>query len=408
MHSPAGARMPERGMALVTALLILLVLSILAVVLSITLVTQKKAMGYDRRRAQALNSAEAGVGEALSRIRSGDVSIDPSNPRAVAQIFLTQSGTVPAVGTDTVAMATSQPTGNWLPYSTGTKGPEVLTVEFATDGSRTVVYRYDATRTPPVNTVSGMPIYKVTSVGREASARVKVVTEVIRKPYNVNAMAALAANVDIRFLGNGYVCGYNHSESTPYTDNAVHVWPGCTPYHTGTGDLPGAWSTGQIIGGGSGSQQGVPVALSYPNTGFYAGPWDMLQISPTEFFTWTGPGLSAPPSPPVGIIYADNDAMTQNSSGGWAYQGGNGEGLFYCDGDLTINGNFNFKGLIYIEGDLKINGTVNVLGGVVCKGTTEIKLANGNFTLLYSSATIAQEISRYGDRFVTLSWREVQ
>src|SRR5437773_9763229 len=99
-----GVRRAEGGMALVTALLILLVVSILAALLSVTLTTQKKALGYDRRKAMALNSAEAGVGEALSRIRNGDASIDPTSPHGVAQIFLAQPGSVPTVGTDKVAM----------------------------------------------------------------------------------------------------------------------------------------------------------------------------------------------------------------------------------------------------------------------------------------------------------------
>src|SRR5262249_11641934 len=156
-----------------------------------------------------------GVGEALSRIRNGDVTIDPADPTGVAQIFLAQAGSVPTVGADTVAMATMQPSGSWLNYSSPSQGPDVLTREFSTGGSRSIVYRYDATRTPPVNTTTGLPIYKVTCVGREGTSRVKVVTEVIRKPYIANAMASLTANVDIRFLGNGYVCGYNHLESTP-------------------------------------------------------------------------------------------------------------------------------------------------------------------------------------------------
>ncbi len=400
-------RTAERGMALVTALLILLVVSIMATVLAITLTSQKKATGYDLRRAEALNSAEAGVGEALARIRSGDVSILPSNPKSVAQIFLAEPGSVPTVGTDTIAMATKQPSGQWLSYSSAAKGPDVLTVEFSTDGSRSIVYRYDETKTPPINTTTGQPIYKVTSVGRQATARAEIVTEVIRKPYHANAVASMTANVDIQFLGNGYVCGYNHSDTTPFTDNACHNWPGCNPYHTGSGNLPGAWSTGQINTGGSADQRGSPVALSYPNTGFYQGPWEMLGVSQSEFFSWTGPGVANPPDPPTGIVYADNNSLVQDGTGGWAYHGGNGEGLLYCDGDLTINGNFSYKGLIYVEGNLHINGTCSVLGAIVCKGTTVIKLANGNFTLLYSSEAITQALSHYGDQFVTLSWREV-
>src|SRR5262249_60643070 len=98
-REPAGMNRPhEQGMALVTALLILLVVSVMAALLSITVTSQKKAVGYDRRKAEALNTAEAGVGEALSRIRNGDVTIDPADPTGVAQIFLAQAGSVATRG----------------------------------------------------------------------------------------------------------------------------------------------------------------------------------------------------------------------------------------------------------------------------------------------------------------------
>ena len=80
--------------------------------------------------------------------------------------------------------------------------------------------------------------------------------------------------------------------------------------------------------------------------------------------------------------------------------------MLYVDGDLAVNGNFNYRGLIYVEGDLKINGTTWILGGLIVKGKTEVKIANGSCTVLYSADAIAQNIAKYGGQFVTLSWRE--
>ena len=80
--------------------------------------------------------------------------------------------------------------------------------------------------------------------------------------------------------------------------------------------------------------------------------------------------------------------------------------MLYVDGNLAINGNFIYRGLIYIEGNLDINGTCWILGGIMVKGQTRIKIANGDCTVLYSSAAISQNIAKYGGRFVTLSWRE--
>src|SRR4029079_14063255 len=120
----------ERGIALIMALVSLLVVAVIAVVLMTSPNIERKMSGSDLRAAQALNLAEAGVGEAMARIRNFDVSFPPGNPRSVAQIFLAPAGSVPVLGADSVGLETKQPAGQWLDYSRPTKGPDILTVEF--------------------------------------------------------------------------------------------------------------------------------------------------------------------------------------------------------------------------------------------------------------------------------------
>ena len=98
------AKPGERGIALVMALVSLLVVAVIAVVLMMSLSIERKISGNDLRDSQSMNLAEAGVGEAMSRIRNFDISLPPANPRAVAQIFLTNAGSVPVLGTDSVAI----------------------------------------------------------------------------------------------------------------------------------------------------------------------------------------------------------------------------------------------------------------------------------------------------------------
>jgi Tfp pilus assembly protein PilX len=392
----------ERGVALVVALLVLVVISVLAVILMSSLNTDTKLVGHSVRHAQALNTAEAGVGEALARIRRGDVPNDGANPRMVSQIFLTIPGNVPVLGVDSTAMATAQPAGAWLTYSTSNKSPEALTIEHKTTPDRTQIYRYDPTANPRIQTAAGFPIFKITSTGRRGADKRRIITEVCQRPVTGNIKAAIAAEVGINFSGNSDVCGFNHSADTPSGDKI----PACNNDHLGTGHLPASWSTGTISSGGSSNQDGSPVDNMGNQVGFYAGPWEALSMGQTEFFAWIGTPLTSGPSPPKGILYLDNNSVTQDQSGSFAYHGGNGEGLLYVDGDLTINGNFTFRGLIYIEGDLKINGTSWILGGMVVKGKTTIKIANGNCAILYSADAINQNIAKYGGQFLTLSWRE--
>jgi len=403
-HLPSTAG-NQRGIALVMALLVLLVVSLLSVTLMLSLNVETKIAGHSLREAQALNVAEAGVGEALARIRVGDVPND-LNPRLVAQIFLAAPGSVPVLsGPDSVALGTGQPAGQWLDYSTANKSADVLTVTYKTDAAKTVIYKYDENKNPAVQTASGLPIYVVSATGRKGQDIRRIVAEVIQKPYNVKVNAALAADQGIDFSGTSNVCGYNHLAETPAWTPAPHGL-GCQAFDAGCCHLTGAWSTNTITSGGAAQQNGWPDPTQPGQTDFYAGPWELLGMTQAEYFSWVGAPLPAEPASPKGVFYMDNNAVTQDQSGDFAFHGGNGEGLVYADGDLSINGNFTFRGLIYLEGDLKINGTVWILGALVAKGKSRIKLANGTCAILYSKDAIAQNIAKYGGQFVTLSWRE--
>ncbi len=397
----------ERGIALVMALLVLLVMSLLAAVLMMSISVERKIAGHDLRSSQALNSAEAGVGEAVSRIRSGDITLPTNNPNAVAQIFLAAAGSVPVLGTDSTALDTKQPAGQWLSYSTANKTADVLTVQFKTDGSRSVVYRYDPTKNPATNTSTGSPIYVISSTGFEGPDVRRIVTEVIQRPFNVNIKAAVSANVDIRFIGNGVVCGYNHNENTPAPagENGRGGANSCVPYETVGGDLPGSWTTQTTWNGGAATQAGQPIPNASGQTGFYAGPWEALGMSQADFVAWIGAPIGSVPATVNGIYYLDNDTFLGNQSGAWGIQGMVGEGMLYVDGDLTLNAGFTYRGLIYVEGNLTYNGEAWLLGGMIVRGTTEFKQTGGS-TILFSGPTIMQVLSKYGGQFVTLAWRE--
>lgn len=396
----------ERGVALVMALLVLLVLSMLSAALMMSVNTETSIAGHSQRETQALNTAEAGLAEAVARIRIGEIP-NNGNKRMVAQIFNTLPGTVPALGPDSVGLATAQPAGAWLNYSKGSRGPDVLTVRYRTDNpiAPTVIYKYDPTKNPAIQTLSGSNIFVVTSTGYAGKDVRRIQEEVMMKPFLVNVKAALAADVGIDFNGNSHTCGYDHS---PLTPTGTRDWPNCSPYHTGPQPpLPGAWTTGGVTVSGSGLQYGMPAPTQSNQTGFYAGPWESLTMSQAEFFNWVGAPTAIPPNPPRGVIYLDNNLLHSDATGNWSYSGGDGEGLLYVDGNLTITGNFNFRGLVYIEGDAKINGTVWVLGGMIVKGATTIKHANGNATVLYSSEAIQQALQKFGGSMVAISWKEL-
>src|SRR6266545_6231623 len=161
----------ERGIALVISMLILLVMSLLGLVLMAGASMNRGVAGNDQRMRQSLNLAEAGIGEAESRISNQDTQMDPADPNDVCQIFNTPAGTVPVLGADSTALATGQPVGSYLTYSSPDRGPNALTIAWKKNPDGTAVMRYDPTHTPNMNDLSGSPIYTITSTGRVGQAR---------------------------------------------------------------------------------------------------------------------------------------------------------------------------------------------------------------------------------------------
>lgn len=403
----------ERGFALVVSMLILLVMTLLGLVLMSSVVLNRSLAGNDQRMRQSLNISEAGVGEAMSRIRNLETLMDPAVPTNVCQVFNTVAGSVPALGADSVGLATGQTAGSYLNYSTTGRGPDVLTIAWKKDPTGTKVMRYDGAQNPAVNATSGLPIYVITSTGRVGTTRRSVVTEVIQKPFTASVRGAMAADIPIDFIGNAAICGFNHSADTPYNDGdkgRTLTVPSPDPHHcldneTGLGgDLPGAWSTGAVTGGGAAAATGNPSGFAQGQVGFYAGPWETFGMSQAEYWSWIGAPSTTPPDW-NGIRYYDNNSTTQDKSANLALHSVDGEGFLYVDGDLNVNAGFHYKGLIYVEGDFNINGAAWILGGVIVKGRSSIK-ANGGMTILYSSDAISQSLAKYGGQFVTLSWRE--
>jgi type IV pilus assembly protein PilX len=401
----------ERGIALVISMLILLVMTLLGLVLMAGASLNRGLAGNDQRMRQALNVAEAGVGEAEARIAKQEVLMNAAVPAAACQVFNTVAGSVPVVGADTTALATGQPVGSYLNYTRPDRGPDVLTIGWKRNAANQVM-KYDATLNPAIQTATGIPIYTITATGKQGNARRTIVTEVIQKPYVVLAKGAFTADQAIDNLGNANICGYNHFASTTINDGTkgrIGARPDyCQLDETGTGgDVPGVWDSAPLNNGGNATNFGNPDTLgNQGHNNFYTGPWDCFGMSQSEFWQFVG----APKDPGAvtnynGINYVDDNGVSRDQSCQLGPSGVDGEGFLYVDGDLKLNSNFSYKGFIFVEGDITVNGNAWILGGLVCRGKANIKL-NGKMTVLYSSDAITQMLTKYGSQFVTLSWRE--
>ena len=397
---PDSAGEDERGIALVMVIVLLLVLGVLAAMTLSQVEVETKIHGFGLRDERALDFAQAGVAEALSRIKRGDIALDPDHPTRVAQIFLTTSP--PGVGADTTALATAQPIGEYLGYSTASKGPDVLTVQLKTDRARATAYRYDPAQTPSLNLVAGLPVYRLSVTGIVGTNRSRILSELLLQPFQLNLNAAVTTGGPVSYATTTTVCGYAHPLGFAIADAAAHA-----SRHVGVGDVPAHWTTATLSGAAL-SQSGSPVSALTGQSGFYSGPWEALGMSSGEFPSLMGARVVSLTTY-SGLLNLDNDATPSNQSGAFTLAGGRGEGFLYADGDLVLAGPLEFRGLVYVEGTLVANGTLDVVGALVVRGrgSGNALTCNGITHISYSRDVVNESMGRARGLFNTLSWREV-
>ena len=399
----------ERGSGMLLAILVIVVLAALSAAIISSMATDRRASAFELSRGKALDYAESGVAEALDRIRTGDVP-DNRNPKMVAQVFLASSGSMPSVGTDTLAIPTAQPAGAWLPYSTSTPGGDVLTVSYMTNAARTGIYYYDATKTPTINGKTGTPIYVIRSTGRAGVARSRVDATVAPLKIQPNIKGAIVGADNLKLTGVISALGWDYKAETPAGtgDNIVRN----AAYETGINNAAAVWGAKKVEVKDKAKASGSPNLLQN-QTGMYAGPWDALNMTQTQFYNWVGPpqdnskGKQKPPVP-SGIVYlSDPKDKPGNGKTKFKFDGGNGDGLLYVNGDLEIENDFTFRGLIYVEGDITIRGSGWILGCLVISDKAKFNVSHKEeLTVLKSNDAVANFINEHKTPFVTLNWRE--
>jgi hypothetical protein len=73
--------------------------------------------------------------------------------------------------------------------------------------------------------------------------------------------------------------------------------------------------------------------------------------------------------------------------------GSRGQGTLLIEGDLEINGGFEWTGLIIVRGSFKINGTGNkITGAVLAESITDDNSIGGNVDIQYSSCAIEKAV----------------
>lgn len=355
----------ERGMALAVAIFALVVVGAL-VAGAFFAGTQEQRVGENQRRVQqSFGVAEAGAQERVMIWRP-----DSMNKRPVYPL-------------DSVAIGPNRP----APNGTGTYGGFSYKL-----GSN--IFLIDITgrdRASAAGPVAG---------GGGARQRIGLITRIA--PVDFGIHASLTTQGGVSLTGNADVNG---------GDQNPDGWTNCDPPGASQAGIrdPGA----NVGTSGNGAVQGNPPVVNDPSinnnsfTTFGGATFDQLAARATITLP-SGNYKTAPSFNGAVCNKADltnwGDGLNPTTdcgtyfpiihiAGSATLNGDQGQGILLVDGDLDIQGSYQFFGITIVQGDLKTSGggstDAHFWGGVMAKNADlSIQSLSGHATLNYSSCSI--------------------
>jgi hypothetical protein len=355
----------EKGFAIVSALLILMAVTIIGISSMSTSITEVQISTNSLIYHMNFYAADSGAPVASIDLLDSD--------------FLSESeySDVDWIGTSTINL------GN------GTQFTYEIIHQVNSDGD---VLRYgdvDGDYLWEINTTHGRPLEVVTThgthIGRGGDATVKVTLQ-FNPPFVVPEAALWIENPDtVNFQGNATVTG-DSTDIGVCSDvpDVIHHLNPIDPM-----DEPKHFGDEFVHESSGGMYPFGPVKDNLSKRADYIGsefPTDLAEAS-------------TPDNPVVIIIEGDLEINNQDLKVP-AY------GVLYVDGNLRINGNVEWTGLIVSTGNTSIgNGTADIIGSLVTGESAEVDIS-GAITIQYDCSTLKDlfvDLSRYR----MTSWRQI-
>jgi hypothetical protein len=359
----------ERGMALAVAIFALVVVGAL-VAGAFFAGTQEQRVGENQRRVQqSFGVAEAGAQERVMSWQPDSMNKRKSFPQDSVNIY-------------SQATPGNAPGGTGRYYGKSYKlGPNVFLID--------VTGRDQASA---AGTIAG---------GGGARQRIGMITRIA--PVDFGIHASLTTQGGVKLSGNANVDG---------NDQVPTGWTSCDP--------PGAGQVGIRDNGSNVSTQGNGHVDGYPvpvvndpsinnNTFNTFGGATYAQLAARANVTLPGGNYQTAPAFAGAncdktVLTNWGDGVNPLSSCGSYYpiihivgsvtlNGDQGQGILLVDGDLNVQGSYQFFGIVIVQGDLKTAGGGNTdahfWGGVMSKNVDlSIQNLSGKATLNYSSCSI--------------------
>lgn len=306
---------------------------------------------------------------------------------------------------------------NWSPDTINAKGnypSDSFTINRTTTANKTgsfsgAVYRLNGELY--FVSVSGSDTASLSGKLRNGGARQRIGMLQRIQPLQIDIEASLTAKNSVSLSGNAGVDGTDHVPGATWA---------CPPLDT---SLAGVRTTGTVSTQGNAYVTGNPQVKTDPNlkdsTFTQYGPtsYDALAARATLTLSGNGTYKTQPSFNADGscnkadqMNWGDGDNRASacgnyfpiiHITGSATLNGVEGQGILLVDGDLNVQGSYNFYGITIIKGGLKTAGggstVAHFYGGVMAQDANlDPNTLTGKATLLYSKCAIVQALEMTG------------
>ena len=417
---------PEKGNAMVIALLVLMVMTSVGVAYVAVTKSEKQIAGNSMTATQAMYAAEAGIAEGLHRMAFPAESTNYIGPAGLPTAgwgkYIVLASGASLLDPDGAALATDglDNDGDTFVDESGERYPEVLTkqaispdalrypfvrVEYKTQGAQLLRYGdhdYDPTTPPEENLVKGAPMLRITASGRRGSAAKTLEAEAVRFPL-VSVVSAIWAGGPLGFNGNSFLIdGHDHAAPAPHDTiaGAPPVPAIITEGPTSDANLSGNQLDNVTGEGGDGSVQQSTFTYDFVQL------WN--QLAGMADFKDAGPLTYGSGTPTHGSL---TDPKVTLVDGGLSINGTwQGAGILMVNGNLSMGGGCTFKGIVIATGDVSLSGggpadVARIVGGIIYQGSlVNASTAGGSGRVFYSSEAVNSALTL--NRYTLAWWRE--
>ena len=400
---------------MVIAVLLMMVLSAVGIGYVLQAKTETQISANDMRWSQSMFSAEAGVAEAVSRMRDPD---DLANYIGEPEGTVTPGWTVYMV--DQLGSSADDPNiGLFATDGMDNNGdgdvdeedevpPEVMTqqvgdnaidypwvrVEYVTQGGQPLRFGdhdLDVTTPQQYNFVAGEPVIRVTAEGHRGSAQRQIQVEAVKPAIDLVNAAIYAEDDDFKFNGTQFlVSGVDYD---PLTGDPV----------PGGAEVPGIATTmdPDNISGALRPNQRNNIEGEGAEPSVTTSPVDIDLEALVETYGALADRV-VPASTVSNVSWGTfDDYQITLVEGDLHGSGGlSGGGILLIEGDFTCTGQMLWYGLVVVLGDITFSGGgagIHIFGSVLVQGGIDNQTVGGNADIFYSSEALGRlsGLSRY-------------